>query len=166
MFPKDFETAFNFTIRYEGGYVYDPNDPGGETKYGISKRAFPDLDIKNLTIEDAKEIYFKHYYLKGKCDKLPFPLNVVHFDTCVNCGILRASKMLQKAINNLGYKIKIDGIIGPITLSKIELISPNILSLEYIKERVKYYSHLNKLDKFKDGWINRSFALIRNFLIK
>jgi hypothetical protein len=62
---EHFERAVAFVLRHEGGYVNDPRDPGGETKYGISKRAYPRLDIKGLTEADAKEIYRRDYWEKA-----------------------------------------------------------------------------------------------------
>ena len=59
-----FDKAMNFVGLMEGGYVNDPIDKGGETKYGISKRSYPNLDIKNLTKEQAREIYYKDFWLK------------------------------------------------------------------------------------------------------
>jgi len=80
----DFESAVAFVLEREGGYVNDPADPGGETKYGISKRKFPGEDIKNLTVEQAKELYYKHYWLEFHCDTLPWPMSLLVFDTAVN----------------------------------------------------------------------------------
>lgn len=59
---SEFHLAFNHLMKYEGGYVNDPDDPGGETKYGISKRSYPNLDIKNLTEEQAKSIYLREWW--------------------------------------------------------------------------------------------------------
>ena len=64
-----FDILVKKVLKHEGGYVNDPSDPGGETKYGISKRAFPDLDIKNLTEEQAILIYYDEYWLDAKVDK-------------------------------------------------------------------------------------------------
>ena len=82
-----FEKAIEFVLSddIEGGYVNDPDDPGGETKFGISKRAYPSLDIKTLSKEAAKHLYFKDYWKAGGCVVLLEPkLAIVHFDACVN----------------------------------------------------------------------------------
>ena len=92
---NEFDKALKFVLKWEGGYSNDPNDPGGETKYGISKRSYPHEDIKNMTLERAKKIYYENYWLKVGCDKLPFPLNIVVFDTAVNMGRSRAGKFLD-----------------------------------------------------------------------
>ena len=72
---SDFHTAMKFILSpdVEGEYSNDPNDPGGETKWGISKRAYPDLDIRNLTKADALAIYFRDYWTACDCDNIPFP---------------------------------------------------------------------------------------------
>lgn len=69
-YSKKFERAFSCVLQNEGVYVNDPSDSGGETKYGISKRSYPNLDIKNLTLEEAKKIYFCDYWLKGKFEQI------------------------------------------------------------------------------------------------
>jgi lysozyme family protein len=90
---KEFQKCIPFILEKEGGYVNHPNDPGGETKYGISKRAYPNVDIKNLTIEQAKRIYYNDYWLRG-ASSLSWPLNLCFFDCAVNQGTGRAKKFL------------------------------------------------------------------------
>ena len=96
---ENFDSAFSLTIAFEGGdkVTNDPNDPGGLTKWGISKRANPDLDIENLTKEQAKDIYRKRYWEQAGCDLLPYPIDVFVFDSAVNMGVLRAKKMVEDA---------------------------------------------------------------------
>lgn len=93
----NFERAVAFIFRHEGGYVNDLRDPGGETKYGISKRAYPNLDIKELTEDKAKEIYRRYYWDKAECGALDWPLCLVHFDACVNLGMSKAMEIKAKA---------------------------------------------------------------------
>ncbi len=95
MINNDFEKAMEFVLKWEGGYSNDPNDPGGETKYGISKRSYPNEDIKNMTLERAKEIYYQNYWLKSDCDKFSYPMNIIIFDTAVNMGRKRAFEFLR-----------------------------------------------------------------------
>jgi hypothetical protein len=85
-----FQQAVTFVLAREGGYANDPADPGGETNYGISKRAHPDLDIKSLTVEQAREIYREAYWGPAGCDGLSPGWALVVFDTAVNCGVTRA----------------------------------------------------------------------------
>ncbi len=100
---SDFPRALGIVLRFEGGYVNHPQDPGGETKYGISKRAYPDLDIKALTKAQAGEIYRKDYWEPLRCDELAWPLNLVHFDAGVNHGKGQARKFLLRVSTAKGY---------------------------------------------------------------
>ena len=80
----NFQDAIKFTLKWEGGYVNHPTDPGGETRFGISKRSYPDEDIKNLSIARAMEIYKKDYWDANLLDTVVSPLCVVLFDMYVN----------------------------------------------------------------------------------
>jgi len=162
MYSLAFEKAFMFILKWEGGYVNDPDDPGGETKYGISKRQYPDLDIKNLTIEQAKEIYWKDYWLRGKCDKieaLSQRLAFLHFNYCVNTGISRAGKFLQKALRRSGFDVVVDGLIGQKTLEFLENSNRDLVYEAYNNQATLYYTRLVQkrriLRKFYFGWMNR-----------
>lgn len=81
-----FDAAFEIVVGIEGGYVNDPKDPGGETRWGISKRAYPNLDIANLTLEQAKAIYFEDYWTPAGCETMRWELALCVFDACVNQG--------------------------------------------------------------------------------
>lgn len=135
----NFERAFKLVIGFEGHYTNDPNDPGGETKFGISKKAFPELDIKNLTLDQAKSIYYDHYWKKVGCDVLPFPLDIIVFDTAVNIGTSAARTFLVQIKNR----------------------TPE----EYLLRRVCFYVDLANskewAKKFFRGWINRIVMLYR-----
>lgn len=153
----DFDTLFARLVLREGGYVNDPDDPGGETKYGITKRDFPSLDIKNLTKEKARDIYFKKYYIPSRAAELPDRLKEVYFDMCVHMGTKRAIKILQRAINHkTGRNIKEDGILGDQTLiGAVELETERLRAF-----RVLYYAELvvkrPTLMKYWYGWYNRA----------
>lgn len=92
--PEPFLKAFELVVGSEGGYVFDPRDPGGETKYGISKRAYPELVIKDIQIEDAQKIYYRDYYQKVGADDLDFFMSYPLFDTAVLHGVSRAKALL------------------------------------------------------------------------
>ena len=106
----NFDRAFEIIIGHEGGYVLDSRDPGGETKYGISKRAYPNEDIKNLTLNRAKELYRRDYWDAVEAESIPDSARLMVFDCAVNCGLTAARKLLQRAVGT-----KDDGIIGPMT---------------------------------------------------
>ncbi|WP_457642654.1 glycoside hydrolase family 108 protein [Persephonella sp.] len=155
---ETFETAFRLVLAKEGGYVNDPYDSGGETKYGISKKAYPHLDIKNLTLQQAKEIYYRDYWIPSKADKLPDQLAIMHFDTAVNTGVKTANKILQKALNRQGFDLQVDGIIGPKTLNAIKNANLSKLLADYTIERNRYYAKVGN-SRYIKGWINRSISV-------
>lgn len=92
------EKALAFTLESEGHYANDKFDPGGETKWGIARKYhmdIPEEKWRNLTFEDAKEIYINEYWNLLKCDLLPSPLDIATFDTAVNPGQGRCRRMLR-----------------------------------------------------------------------
>lgn len=170
-----FDWAIEFIIKnFEGGFVDDPDDRGGTTKYGISlsflKAHQLDLtddgivdeeDIKQLTFEKAKEIYYKYFWLKIKGDELvKFDKWIALFilDTQINTGL--GGKILQRAINStLGKRVLvIDNIIGFHTLSIIRKCDTFLLRMYLLMHRVKYYIIITirrpKNLKYLRGWIN------------
>ena len=94
---ENFALGCGFVLKHEGGYSNDPNDPGGETNFGISKRYHPKVDIKNLTDRDAAEIYLKEYWCPTS-DLLPFPQDVIYFDTFVNMGKDDAQETIESTV--------------------------------------------------------------------
>lgn len=136
------------------GYVNDPVDPGGETKFGIAKNANPDVDVTNLTWEDAKAIYFTRYWLAGSCDKLPTRIAVLHFDGCINHGVSRASKFLQ-----ISASVGVDGVIGPQTINAIRAVDSVKACNTICDKREKFYRDIvaakPSQGKFLNGWLRR-----------
>lgn len=148
-----FNKCVKVILQNEGGYVNDPNDLGGETKYGISKRAFPDLDIKELTINQAKEIYYEKYWLSLHLEGLIEDNAALQiFDMGVNAGVRRAIKIAQKIVGE-----KCDGMMGPKTTMAINLDSDFVE--QYKQARRNYYCSIvkkrNSMVKFLKGWLNR-----------
>ena len=148
-------------LKNEGGYVWDKLDPGGETNMGITKRDYPDLDIKNLTQVEAIEIYHTDYWLKMNLDGINDKNLVLQiFDMGVNAGIRTAIKMIQRLVD-----VKADGFIGKESETKINGY-PNYsssmtssLTQLYQQERKKYYCTLARrrpeLQRFLGGWLSR-----------
>lgn len=151
-----FNDMINIILKHEGGYVNDKDDKGGETNWGISKRAFPDLDIKNLTKQEAKNIYKTRYFIPSRAKELPKDIRLTYFDMCVNMGQRRAVQILQQAINGKGkYKIKVDGRIGPNTI-----LSSKGLENERLKAyKILFYARIvikkPSQEKFWFGWFRR-----------
>ena len=153
---KSFKEIIEKVLHHEGGYVNYPKDLGGETKYGITKRFYPDVDIKNLTIEQATEIYKKDYWDKNKVESLPQNLWHIYFDMCVNMGKRTAVKVLQRAAVNKGRDIEVDGGLGPMTIGALKGVE-----LDRVRAfRVKYYVDLitakPEQEKFYLGWFRRA----------
>lgn len=125
---ENWRKAVDFTLGWEGGYVNDPADPGGETRWGISKNAHPELDIRNLTREEAIQIYHKEYWLGSGSHQLPWPLCLVHFDSAVNSGVVNANYWLQAA----EYE-----------------------PTRYLALRLRAYTKLETWQRFGAGWTRR-----------
>ena len=152
----DFESSFNALIGAEGGYVNDPADPGGETKFGISKRSYPDLDIANLTREAVKPIYLKDFWNRCGCDSLPSPVNFNVFDTAVNSGVWTASKMLQSVLGVIA-----DGNIGPATRAAIVDWPPNKLAVMFCAARLEFMTNCSAWQNDGKGWARRVASNLR-----
>ena len=154
-----FNEIIEVVLHHEGGYVNDPDDPGGETNFGIAKRSHPDVDIKNLTKDGAKEIYKDHYWDANKVESLSEELRHIYFDMCVNQGRGRAVKILQQTANAKGANIAVDGGMGPMTIAAVKDVE-----LERVRAyRIKYYADLvtrkPDLEKFYFGWFRRGLEV-------
>ena len=154
---ETFQNIIQEVLEHEGGYVDDPHDAGGETNYGISKRWYPDVDIKNLTMDDAIDIYYRDYWKPSKAESLPEELRKTYFDMCVNMGQSQAVKILQQAINSKKRtKIDVDGRIGPQTIQHSSKVTKQRLQAY----RCLFYGKLvlNKPDqeRFYYGWYKRA----------
>lgn len=148
-----FETFIDRVLSHEGGYVNDPRDPGGETKFGIAKRSYPSVDIKSLTREAAITIYRRDFWDRVHGDKLPRSFAFQALDAAVNHGIGNAVRWLQRAAG-----VADDGVIGPMTLAAVGRADPADLVLKFNAERLRFYAKLTTFDAFGRGWVNRVAA--------
>ena len=150
-----FDEIIEMVLEHEGGYVNHSSDPGGETIYGISKRAYPDLDIKNLTVAEAKEIYRNDYWKRIKGEELPAGVACVVLDYSVNSGTSRASKALQSVCGITNG----DGIIGPASLNAVWVTVKNTSEEDVInavtEQRQGFIRALSIYDTFGKGWERR-----------
>jgi lysozyme family protein len=128
----NFDRAVAFVIHEEGGYVNDPADPGGETKFGISKRAYPSIDIKNLTVEQAKTIYRRDYWNPLQLDARKYGPALCLFDCAVNQGLGRARQLLARVATSS---------------------QPFIVAFQ--SERALHYAGLPTFARFGRGWMRR-----------
>jgi lysozyme family protein len=145
-----FETAVNFVLSSEGGLVDDGSDPGGLTKFGISQRSYPHLNIHDLTIEDARTLYRKDYWNRCSCDQLPAGVALVLFDAAVNQGAGASIRMLQSALN-----VREDGVIGWTTLSAVGAHATASIVGEIIARRSMAYALSPLVSKDGLGWFRR-----------
>ena len=150
---SNFDRAIAIVLAEEGGYVNDPRDPGGETKFGISKRQYPDIDIAALTLSDAKDIYRRDYWDVCKCDYLPWPLCLFVFDSAVNQGVGAAVRMLQRALD-----VPQDGILGLRTMAAAAKARP-WHAARFMAFRAMRYQSTRNFDRFGEGWLIRLFRV-------
>ncbi|ATG47334.1 peptidoglycan-binding protein [Celeribacter ethanolicus] len=173
-------------VAREGGYVNDPDDPGGATKYGVTlatmQRIGLDLDgngrvsetdVKRLTRDKARDIFVEHYFKGPRIDELPPVLQASVFDMYVNAGA-NAVRILQRLLNDMGQRIAIDGAVGPQTIEAAfiaQSLAPNYLADAYGIARRNYYyaladrrpgsrKYAKRRDGGKGGWITRAEEFI------
>ena len=166
-----FETIYAFTLEHEGVYSNDPDDPGGETYKGISKKYHPDwegwariwyLKDKGLDWESddilqglVKEFYYQRYWKEMNAGAIVKVVSMAMFDTAVNCGRKRTIMWVQEAIGSMGYNIKIDGILGPITKGAINVCNPYRIIARLMTRRLRNYTKSKSNKKYLAGWVNR-----------
>ncbi|NNP74200.1 secretion activator protein [Acinetobacter defluvii] len=160
--PLTFDEAFKRLIGHEGKFTNDRNDRGnwttgiigkGElkgTKYGISAMTYPDLDIRNLSLEKAKAIYKRDWWDKINADQIDSAIIFQVWDFAVNAGMGTAKRKLQKAVG-----VAEDGIIGKHTIQAINDTEINDVLLKFNAERLRYYTSLNTWNLYGKGWTLR-----------
>lgn len=162
-YSNKFNIAFDSLISLEGDYSNDIVDNGGETKYGISRRIYKNLDIKNITIDVAKSIYYRDYWLIHNYDAIENDqIAEKIFHTTVNTGYKQSHIILQRALRAVGFKsLNEDGILGCKTLAAINNASSISLIAALRSELAGFYRMLiiknPSQNKFKNGWLNRAY---------
>lgn len=149
-----FDVASDRLLGHEGGYVNDPNDPGGETNWGISKRSYPNVDIKNLTREGAKAIYFTDFW-QVTCN-MDDALRWQAFDFAVNSGIQTAIRKLQQSIGAAD-----DGHWGPMSMAKLASMDLSDALMLYIAVRMEFMVSLKNWPYAGKGWTRRMAKNLR-----
>jgi lysozyme family protein len=162
-----FQASLPFILRWEGGYVNHPDDPGGATNKGVTQRVYdqwrdrqglPRRDVRAIEDAEVRAIYEADYWLPPRCDLLQRELDLVQFDTAVNMGTGRAVRMLQASLGCV-----VDGDFGPDTKRAVEACDLGATLIAYCDEREAYYRRLAhqrpKLNVFLEGWLNRLNAL-------
>lgn len=144
-----FDEAFERLIGNEGGYSNDPADPGGETKFGISKRSYPDVDIAALTIDQAKAIYQRDFW--SPLGDAPAAVKFQAFDFAVNSGMQTAIRKLQTAVG-----VSDDGHWGPTSASALAAMDVSDVLMLYVAERLDFWRKLKNWPTFGAGWAGRA----------
>lgn len=163
----DFDRSLAFVLKQEGGFSDDPTDHGGRTYEGIEETEYNawrhgqglegDIDVRDMTEEQAKAIYIEKYWLPAHCGLTHWPGSVALFDSVVNCGLQGGTKFLQRAL-----KLPDDGVMGPHTMAALSLADPEELRDSICDQRKAFYQELAKKpgqDVFLHGWLNRVTAL-------
>jgi len=158
----NFDKCLKLVLKHEGGYVNHPNDPGGMTNYGVTKKVYEkylgkevtETDMKDMSLEHVGEIYKKKYWDKVRGDDLPSGLDWAVFDFAVNAGVSRAAKVLQGFIAT-----SVDGVIGSGTLKAIDNYPTSLKGVieVYTAQRSSFYRSLKNYDTFGKGWDRRCY---------
>lgn len=156
---SSFETTFQRTIGHEGKFQANPKDRGNwtsgqvgvgqlkGTKWGLAAMTYPDLDIANITLEQAKEIYYNDWWLKLKMERWPNVMKYQMFDAAFNHGTGRANQFIQFSV-----RVKEDGIIGPKTVTAVNMTDPNDIVMRFLAKRLRYFTEVKTWKEFSKGW--------------
>jgi lysozyme family protein len=152
----DFNEAIPVTLENEGGLIDSPGDPGGLTKYGISQRSYPNVDIRNLTVEGAKAIYLRDFWKFDGIVSQPVATKIFDMYVLAEHNAIKALQDLLFPEPDGGH----DGIYGPATEKAVNAQDPASLLQRYRNEMVDYYLHVAEENpaeaKYLKGWLNRA----------
>ena len=154
----NFETALKALLNHEGGFVNHPKDPGGMTNLGVTKKVWEEwvghpvdeLAMQDLTPDMVAPLYKAKYWNKVYGDKLPHGVDLCVFDCAVNSGVSRAAKLLQRAVG-----VDDDGVIGNMTLTACEAVSPDLIIQRFSEERLAFLQALPTFATFGKSWSRR-----------
>ena len=171
-YSKAFNLSFENVIGVEGGYTQDPEDTGNwtggrkgvgklnGTRYGVSAASYPSLDIKSITLDDAKAIYHRDHWQVINGDAFSFPISNALFDCAVNSGCASAAKLLQKVLN-----VSSDGKIGKQTIAAAQAKDQTELLIDFLTARAVFYARLAKFELYGKGWMKRLFIVHQQSLL-
>lgn len=155
----NFDRCLAVTLAHEGGYVNDPHDPGGETRFGISKRSYPREDIRNMTRARAAQIYRRDFWDAVCGDDLPAGLDLVAFDAAVNSGVSRGARWIQQPLG-----VAADGRVGPATIAAANASNVSLVIRSACANRMTFLRGLNTWNRYRNGWTARVNAVEREAL--
>ena len=155
---ENWEDCLSHILKSEGGYVNHPQDPGGETNLGVTRRVWQDWvkrevadgEMRTLTPEMVAPLYKKKYWDAVKGDDLPSGLDLCVFDCAVNAGVSRAAKFLQRSVGAVE-----DGVLGPKTLELVNSKNVTALIADFCAQREMHYKSLPTFSTFGKGWMAR-----------
>ncbi len=155
---ENFDASLAAVLAHEGGYVDDPRDPGGATNMGITQGTLSDWrgyqvtkqEVRDLTVEEAGQIYKANYWDKIRADELPGGVDYATFDFGVNSGTSRAVKFLQRILGT-----DQDGVVGPITLKAAWQVPPEDTVNRLCDDRMAWLRTLHHWPTYGRGWTNR-----------
>jgi len=159
---SNWDQSFALVMKSEGGYVNDPHDNGGETNFGVTKRAWGEYlgrainegEMKALTLETVKPFYKKMYWDKCRCNDLPTGVNYAVFDFAVNAGVQQSIKLLQRAVG-----ADADGVIGKETFALVDATHIDDVLESFSNQKRDFYRAIVARNptqaKFLNGWLNR-----------
>ena len=165
-YPPAFTRALEQLLRDEGGYVRNPEDPGGATRFGISQREYPGVDIEHLTRAQAAAIYYRDWWQRYRYSELPGVAGAKLFNLAVNIGPEHATRCLQRALRACGIAVTEDGEIGAATRTAAAAANQVALLAALRAEAAGYYRTLAALERgaradgdreFLAGWLNRAY---------
>jgi lysozyme family protein len=162
-----FDECLKFVLKWEGGYSDHPSDRGGKTNAGITQSVYDEWRVRNglsrqpvtgLSRDELLAIYRGNYWNPVRGDDMPEPLDLVLFDSAVNCGPHQATKWLQRALG-----VAADGRIGPQTMGAVNVCDPRYIANRVADMRSDFYDYLVSKDPrqgvFLAGWDNRMIDL-------
>lgn len=162
-----FDDCLAFVLRWEGGFVDDPDDRGGATNKGITQAVYDEWrerkhydkrSVRDIEDGEVKQIYLEQYWKPSRCQAMDFPMSLILFDSAVNHGVGRAVKLLQEVLN-----VSVDGHFGPATMAAYDFLEEchgtNYVAVQYLKAREAFYFRIvesrPEQGKFLRGWLNR-----------
>ncbi|MFZ6726149.1 glycoside hydrolase family 108 protein [Undibacterium sp. MH2W] len=146
----NFDICINRLLGNEGSYVNDPSDPGGETNWGISRRSYPMVDIKNLTKAQASMIYKRDFWDVVQLDDAPLGIANQLLDFAVNSGLQTAIRALQRAVG-----VADDGVLGAFSKQAIAKMQSHDIVMRLLAERIIFMTNCKNFDSDGKGWMRR-----------
>lgn len=160
---NNFDQALEWLLNHEGGFVNHPQDPGGMTNLGVTKKVYEqwlgrdvtESEMRDLKPSDVAPLYKKKYWNRIKCDQLPQGVDVFCFDWCVNSGPKRPAQALQRIIGATA-----DGVIGPKSLQAVSDFDEHEVLEKMHESRQKFYESLGHFKTFGRGWTRRNDEML------